>query len=131
MITDKPTANSDSGGSNEGATFSSALGRQPELEDVRAKLAEIGFEGVDIVLLEDGQVWQITMLPGSAPGWDRRLQVMHLVSQALEALAPGHAPDDISVNVAGEQIKVGVLWPGTRNGKIIVGHHQTLVNWAY
>lgn len=58
----------------------------------------------------------------------KRVYVAFLVTKAIEELAPAIMPQDVGVNIAGERITVGILWPGTRTGRLSVGENQVLLN---
>jgi|GEM_PF-2980624 len=99
-------------------------------EQLKIKLTKIGFEFTAIDMSEGGQLWKVSMLPGQAQNWDRRVYVLHLMATALTELAPALTIEDIGVNIAAEHITVGVFFEGTRKGRVLVGMDQVILNSA-
>lgn len=98
-------------------------------EQLSAKLTGIGFDVRGIDVLEGGQLLKIAMISGRVLNCDRRLNSMHLVTQALAEVAPDQPPQDVGVNIAGERLTVGILAEGNREGRVVVGKGQAFVNW--
>jgi len=104
--------------------------RLPVVEDVQAKLVEVGFEVSTIDLLEGDQLWKISMRPGRVTTNDKKRYVVYLVTKTLEELVPEMTPQDVGANIAGGRITVGILWPGERKGRVLVGKDHVLASWC-
>jgi len=128
----KTGANIQTGGGHpkDSAESRDGLSDLPTPEHLKIQLTKIGFEFTAIDMSEGGQLWKVSMLPGQAQNWDRRVYVLHLMATALTELAPALTIEDIGVNIAAEHITVGVFFEGTRKGRVLVGMDQVILNSA-